>query len=147
MGMFGLGELEDDKPVCRYFKEQPSVAFSESEVIISEALCYEQKKAEQVPVGTPYPPTEFGTPPKIGEKETEWEKSGVQAKLRDRIKLRFQVPKGKVSSIMGVMNLLQSKFDNLEIELTANEGKISEQDYEDKIKEIFRQLGVDIDER
>jgi hypothetical protein len=48
---------------------------------------------------------------------------------------------------MGVMNLLQSKFDNLEIELTANEGEISEQDYEDKIKEAFRQLGVDINER
>jgi hypothetical protein len=146
MGMFGLGELEDDKPVCRYFKEQPSVAFSESEVIISEALCYEQKKAEQVPVGTPYLPTEFGTLPKIGEKETEWQKSGIQAKLRDRIELRFQVPKGKVANIMGVMNLLQSKFESLEIELTASDGEISEQDYEDKIKEAFGQLGVDIDE-
>ena len=146
MGMFGLGELEDDKPVCRYFKEQPSVAFSESEVIISEALCYEQKKAEQVPVGTLYPPTEPGTPPKISKKETEWQKPDVQAKLRDRIELRFQVPKGKVANIMGVMNLLQSKFESLEIELTASDGGISEQDYEDKIKETFRQLGVDIDE-
>ena len=147
MGMFGLGELEDDKPVCRYFKQEPSVAFSSSEVIVSEALCVEQKKREQVLGVTPYSPTEFGTPPKVGEKETEGEKPGIQAKLRDRIELRFQVPKGKVSSVMGVMNLLQSKFDNLEIELTASDGEISEQDYEDKIKEAFRQLGVDIDER
>ena len=144
MGMFGLGELEDDKPVCRYFKEQPSVAFSESELIISEALCYEQKKKEQIPAV--YPPTEPDTLLKIGEKETEWQKPGIQAKLRDRIELRFQVPKGKVSSIMGVMNLLQSKFESLEIELTASDGEISEQDYEDKIKEAFRQLGVDINE-
>lgn len=48
---------------------------------------------------------------------------------------------------MGVMNLLQSKFDNLEIEVIASDGEISEQDYEGKIKEAFRQLGVDIDER
>jgi len=34
----------------------------------------------------------------------------------------------------------------LEIELMADGGEISEQDYEDKIKEAFRQLGADIDE-
>jgi len=146
IGLFGLGELEDDKPICRYFKEQPSIAFSESEVIISEALCYEQKKAEPVTGVTPYPPTEPGTLPEIAEKEVEWEKPGVQAKLRDRVALRFQVPKGKVANIMGVMNLLQSKFESLEIELTASGGEITEQDYEDKIKETFRQLGIETDE-
>jgi hypothetical protein len=145
MGMFGLGELEDDKPVCRYFKEQPSVAFSSSEVIISEALCIEQKREEEAAkVGMkPYPPTP--TPSLASTGET----GGTLAPsthARDVIHLKFQVPKGKVSSVMGVMNLLQSKFDNLEIELTANGGEISEQDYEDKIKEAFRQLGVDINE-
>ncbi len=43
---------------------------------------------------------------------------------------------------MGVMNLLQSKFENLEIELIATDGSISEQDYDDKIIEAFRQLGI-----
>jgi len=46
---------------------------------------------------------------------------------------------------MGVMNLLQSKFETLKIELTAEGGEISEQDYEDKIEETFRQLEIDID--
>ena len=124
IGLFGLGELENDKPICRYFKEQPSIAFSESEVIVSEALCHEQKKAEPAPVVTPYPPTEPGTLPEIPEKEVEWEKPGVQAKLRDRVDLRFQVPKGKVANIMGVMNLLQSKFESLDIEITASDGGI-----------------------
>jgi len=146
IGLFGLGELENDKPICRYFKEQPSIAFSESEVIVSEALCHEQKKAEPAPVVTPYPPTEPGTLPEIPEKEVEWEKPGVQAKLRDRVDLRFQVPKGKVANIMGVMNLLQSKFESLEIELTASGGGITEQDYDDKIKETFRQLRIETDE-
>jgi len=46
---------------------------------------------------------------------------------------------------MGVMNLLQSKFESLEIELTASDGEITEQDYEEKIKETFRQLGIETD--
>ncbi len=43
---------------------------------------------------------------------------------------------------MGVMNLLQSKFETLGVEFTARDGAISEQDYEDKIKEAFRQIGI-----
>ena len=34
--------------------------------------------------------------------------------------------------------LLQSKFESLEIELVADDGEITEQDYDDKIKEAFR---------
>ena len=30
MGLFGSGDIKDDKPICRYFKERPSVAFSET---------------------------------------------------------------------------------------------------------------------
>ena len=59
------------------------------------------------------------------------------------VKLRFKVPRGKISNIMGIMNLLQSKFENLEIEIVATDGSISDQDYEDKIMEAFRQLGID----
>ncbi len=47
---------------------------------------------------------------------------------------------------MGVMNLLQSKFENLYMEIDATEGVITEQDYEDKIKEAFRQLGIEVRE-
>ena len=46
---------------------------------------------------------------------------------------------------MGVMNFLQSKFDLLEISLSAKDGSISQQEIEDKIAETFRQLGVDFE--
>ena len=46
---------------------------------------------------------------------------------------------------MGELNLLQSKFDLLEIELIAKQGEISKQDIEDKIQETFRQLNIDCD--
>ncbi len=62
----------------------------------------------------------------------------------DELHLKFQLPKGKVASIMGIMNLLQSKFDVLEIEIIANKGKMLKQDFEDKIQEAFNQLGIKI---
>ena len=55
----------------------------------------------------------------------------------------FTVPQGQLSSLMGMMNLLQRDFSTLQIELTATDGEMSEQDYEDKIKEALDQLGID----
>jgi hypothetical protein len=144
-GLFGLGDLDDNKPVCRYFREQPTVALAGNEVLISEAVCLEQmeKRESPKPEPTVFTPTEPGDKPAGrgvgGERKGEY--GG-----KDRIKLRFLVPKGKVSSIMGVMNLLQSKFETLEIELRAKDGTITEQDYDDKVKETFRQLGIEVDE-
>ena len=156
MGLFGLGDLENDKPICRYFKQQPSIAFSGNEVIISEAICNEQRKKDESPkTGTlPASPTTsaisisnhkggdggstFSTP-KEGPPITP------SIKTKEEIYLRFKVPKGKVANIMGVMNFLQSKFEQLELQLTAKQGVISEQDYEDKIKEAFVQLGIELE--
>ena len=140
-GLFGLGELEGDKPACRYFKEKPSIAFSGNEVMIGAALCQEQRKKEEEPVPKPplYPQLEPKTPPQVGEGE-------IGTQVKERIQLRFRIPKGKVAGIQGVMNLLQSKFETLEIELMAKDGSISKQDYEDKIEEAFRQLGIELNE-
>ena len=46
----------------------------------------------------------------------------------------------------GIMHLLQSKFQSLEVTLTAWEGAISEQDYDDKIREAFQQLEIEVEE-
>ena len=143
-GLFGLGELEDGKPVCRHFKERPSsIAFSGSEVIIREDICIAQEETEE--------PEET----KEGDK-TEGEvvylpdDAGktviVERLMRNKVRLKFTIPKGQVSRLMGVMNLLQSNFDNLQVELLATEGQMSDQDYEDKIKEAFVQLEIDPEE-
>jgi hypothetical protein len=147
-GLFGLGELQNNKPLCRYFRESPTVAFSENEVLASEALCLEQRRKEETILGAPGL-TETVPIPGIKEEPPKW--GGTTAVMpgilaKGKVQLRFQVPKGKVAQIMGVMNLLQSKFGSLEIEIIATDGEISEQDYEDKIKESFRQLGIDVDE-
>ncbi|MBU4220744.1 MAG: DUF499 domain-containing protein [Euryarchaeota archaeon] len=144
-GLFGLGDLESNKPICRYFKEKASIALSGNEIVISEALCNDQRKKEEK-ISTP-PETEISKETHdIDKYKTREKKQESLVKTRNEIQLRFKVPKGKIANIMGVMNLLQSKFETLEIELIANEGAITEQDYEDKIKEAFRQLGIELDE-
>jgi hypothetical protein len=146
-GLFGLGSLEDDEPVCHYFREQPSVGLTGSEVIIQAETCQAQR------AGAPVPP-EIGVPgvepalPSVRETPAEVGAAvgRVPLHVRRHVGLQFTVPKGKVASLMGVMNLLQHKFDRLDITLSADDGEISEQEYEDKIREAFRQLGIEVEE-
>ena len=144
-GFFGLGEIKDGQPVCRYFNKMPSIAFSHNEVIIDREICVKQPKEEEKEII-------FGGTLKESGGETAVAEEGgspieiESGKVKEKIRLKFQVPKGKVAQIMGTINFLQSKFKNLEIELIATEGKISEQDYEDKIKEAFRQLEIEAEE-
>ncbi len=147
LGLFGLGNLEVEQPVCRYFKEKPSLSLMGGEVVIAEAICRTQRdKKDDAPAKAGH---SYGQPgldlddPKGKRIAKSAEKVGVPSKrVRDHVRLHFQVPKGKVAGIMGIMNLLQSKFASLEVELTAKDGTISDHDYEDKIAETFRQLGI-----
>ena len=151
-GLFGLGALEGDRPVCRYFGkgEEPFVGLAGSEVIIRAEVCQAQLAAAAEQPRYP-PPPEVGVA--IGEAETAGagpapgEAGGrVPLALRRHVRLHFTVPKGKVSGLMGVLNLLQYKFRRLDVTLVAEEGEISEQEYEDKVRETFRQLGIEVGE-
>ena len=148
-GLFGLGELEDEKPICRYFKERPpAIAFSGSEVIIREDICTAQKEAiERTPEPIHHPPEPISSAGGgTGEEIADPPDPEPTPDGRASVHLKFTIPKGKVAGLMGVMNLLQLNFDNLQIELLATEGQMSDQDYEDKIKEAFVQLGIDPEE-
>ncbi len=153
-GLFGLGELEGEEPVCRFFGKSTSVALSGSEVILRGDLCTTPGEVTD-DRGSGYL---TGTD-KTDEGETcigdggivlpidpELTVSGNES-VRKKIHLKFTLPKGKVSDIMGVMNLLQSKFDRLEIELLAEDGEISESDYDNKIEEAFRQLEIKLNKK
>jgi len=153
-GLFGLGSLEDGQPVCRYFKEDPFVGLAGSEVIIRAEVCLAQREAEAA--RTTYQPSEeVGRPVQepgltsvsgaTGGTDVE-EGRHVPILHKRRFRLRFTVPKGKVAGLMGVMNLLQHKFNRLEVVLAVDDGEISEQEYEDKIQEAFQQLGIEVEE-
>jgi len=136
-GIFGLGELVDGKP-C-YIKGDTTANLSGNEIVIREEICRKQAEEEREPEPEPQPGDEDdGT-----VKPDDDEPTPPTKEAREAVQLSFQVPKGKVSSIMGMMNLLQSKFGTLRIEISATDGEISEQDYEDKIEETLRQLGIE----
>ncbi len=138
-GVFGLGEGHDGVLVCHYFKQQASIAFSGNEVLIRAEICQQQMKAEtEVGAGKPIPEVEAAAGPlgRAGE-----DLRGRES--RKRLQLEFIVPKGKVSSLLGVLNFLQAKFSKLKIAVSAEEGEISEQEYDDKVEEAFRQMGVE----
>ena len=148
MGLFGLGELEDDKPICRYFKQSAPVSLSGKEAIIRESVCLKQMREEDGvsttgAVETVIPGAEPA--PSVPQIEDEQKTPSVAGKSRDSVQLQFRLPKGKVAAMMGIMNLLQSKFETLEIRLSARDGSISERDFQDKIEETFRQLGIDFE--
>lgn len=150
IGEFGLGELENDTPICRYFKEEmPAEVFFGNEIIIDQEICRKQKEErDKIP---PYPSGESGEKPTIdeGSKEKEGDTSvtpTTEQHVREMVYLKFKIPKGRVYDILRTMNLLQSKFNTLEIELTAKDGSISEQAYENTVKETFRQLNIDVEE-
>ncbi len=150
-GIFGLGELEDDRPVCRYFKEEPFIGLAGSEVIIRVEVCQAQLEAKEpgyeapdAAEGVPFKETEVGALKPSPGTTVGPVPGGGEAALRRHLRVRFTVPKGKVAGLMGVMNLLQHKFNRLEVVLSAEQGWISEQEYDDKISEAFRQLGIEV---
>lgn len=143
IGLFGLGELSDDKPLCVYFKENATISFAGKEIIIKDVICEQQKKEkEPESLGQPAYIGSDGKPPVANDGNVIDHPPLPMGKASAQLCLKFEIPKGKVAGIMGVMNLLQSKFNNLEISLTAKDGSISHQEIEDKIEETFRQLNI-----
>jgi len=138
-GYFGLGKFkeEENSVECKYFKNDPIVTFDENEVIIRSTICEAQKGAKIVlpqpspePVGPSGAATGIITEPII--------------KARDHVHLEFDVPLGKVNDITRMIIFLQEKFERLRINIKATEGSISDEEYNNKIKETFKQLGIEV---
>ncbi|MEM4317790.1 MAG: hypothetical protein QXQ68_07005 [Candidatus Nitrosocaldaceae archaeon] len=134
-GMFGLGEFKDEKIIPVYWKKHPIVGFDEDEILIDGTICEK----------------EFETKPeeRVLEERVKIETTIDEiAKKEDISRLELptiKIPKGKVSQLLGLLNYIQSKFDDVEIKITAREGAIKKEDYENKIKETLRQLGINIE--
>jgi hypothetical protein len=146
-GLFGLGELDETgQPQCRYFKEEVTPALQGREVLIREDLCIQQK-AQNAPAAVA-PSIETGgaavreTAVTAAAPITGWQVAPAQSG-RSRLRIRFSLPLGKASSLLGLFNFLQSRFGKLHITVEAAEGQISEAEIEDKVRETFRQIGAE----
>ena len=112
-GFFGLGELQQHgHAVCRYFKEDATISLSDSEVLIRDSLCLPKVVSRQGETGQSLSPI-VGTSGIItGTPHIP----GICPKLLNQLVLKFNVPRGKIPQIMGVINFLQSKFQSLAME-------------------------------
>ncbi len=156
-GLFGLGVLEEGEIRCVAYKESPTVALAGNEIVIQSDIC----EAQRVQATPTHPTVLEGIPPSSPSDESSREIREFSATyrgiasgagtapaepVRRTLSLRFTVPKGQVANLLGILNFLQHKFDRLEITVRATEGEITEQEYENKIMEAFRQMGVEVEE-
>jgi hypothetical protein len=146
-GLFGLGELNEagDAAVCRFYKEDAQVSWGESEAIIKDSVCVAQLLQPQAGSGAPAGAGPMPVTASAGT-ATGGSIGPRTSKTLDHVDLEFFVLRGKVAQIMGIINLLQSKYRSLRITIKATEGSMSQDDYVNKIKESLRQLGVDASE-
>ena len=144
-GIFGFGELVEDKIKCLYFKEKQFITLTENSIIIKPEFCVKEN-LEKANISD-LPPKEENL--KENKRSEEIVSQGTidfenSQKYLKQIDLSFEIPRGKVSGLMGILNLLQMNFQKVNIKILAEDGKMTEDDYENKIKEALMQLGINL---
>ena len=146
LALFGLGTLVGEEISCTYFPGDPAptVAFEDSEIIIDQKECTAIKNSQacqQPPEKTvtvlptwPNLPSKGTTPTTNIPVQSASEIGGLQITL--------DIPRGQVSQMMGLMNFLQQKYQKLNIQITATDGTMSDNELSDHIKETLKQLGI-----
>lgn len=147
-GLFGLGEVQNDQPLCRYFKEECTPSFANTEVLIRAEICEAQRSAEKerptFPSTQPEPGRLINDAPAPGPIHQPHPIPAWPGEQKyPRLHLTFVVPKGKVSNLMGILNFLQRHYDHLAISINTENGSLTEQEYE-MIRESLRQMGIEI---
>jgi hypothetical protein len=138
-GTFGIGDNIDDETVLRAFRQEVStITLSDNEVLIHPSLC------TKLIVEPPRPdPLDGSEGIDIPDDDTDDSLSDGESKKT--ISIRFRLPQGKVSNVAQHLNKLQSKFQNMQLELKASNGEISQEAYEE-LKENLRVLGIETEE-
>ncbi len=134
-GVFGLGMLEKENPLCQYFKEDCEVELGEGEILVKKEVCEEKEEKYELPAVQKTEYTNEKTVPSAGP---------LQLDLFSHMRFEIRVPAGKFSNFMGTLRYITSKFKQVSVKITleAMEGQISKADYEDKIKEAFKQSEI-----
>lgn len=171
--VFGLGMKDANRLKLLYFNdrkrkqtpEPPILQFSSTEVLIPREVCIELERREEELSGYDSEAgKKEGKAVLEGEEtiestghitgrsdDTEGSSTGVRTASQidseiTRLELSFRLPKGKAADVMRVLNYLQTKFDTLRLDITATDGSMTKQDYENKVAEAFDQAGIEIHE-
>ncbi len=168
-GIFGIGEEIDGKIKCRYFNEKVNMTNIDYPdcCIIKKGICVQQKKEEKEKleiissignstVESQNPDSNIGNTSTSSINTTSSNPSSnihdstnattktaeIESKdVLNSINISFEV--GKLSDITQMLRYINSKFKDVKINITiqANNGEISKEDYDNKIKETLIQLG------
>ncbi len=144
-GTFGIGILEAGTPIPKPFNEEVTPDVVEGEVLVKADLCKPKSTTELIQeTKTIYEPskTQMWTEPvkeDVGKKEQTYKRA---------INLKLNVPVGKLSDVVKLVNYINSKFNqiHIKVDISAKEGEITTSDYEDRIKEAIKQAGFEIEE-
>jgi RNase H-fold protein (predicted Holliday junction resolvase) len=147
LGMFGLGEIRDEQPICTHFKEDVPALLISKEVIIRGELCVMEEPPDHCII-------EEGADQGVGEQGgskqqqlLNQESELVPETLLTEINLRFPIPpRGHFSDITAVMQSLQERFKDISITLRARDGEISEEDFDEEVRDAFRRLRIELEE-
>lgn len=136
-GIFGLGLIEDAKPVCKYFKQMSVPELYDEEIILRAELCQPSAGPE-----VPKEPTSGVRPQEVRESEI----GGPTVPSYKKIHLKLEVPRGRMSDVAKIVNYINMRFSECQVEIiiTSEGGEITVSDYEDKVKQALAQAGIDI---
>lgn len=131
-GTFGLGEIVDEKQSCNYFKEQPTIAFSDSEIIMRADMCDVKTSSKSEPMPG-HEPVSIST--------TDPDSKYTQEEILKYLDFGFDIPEGKMNDAWGILRLINSKFDNIHFQIKAHGGEINNINFK-KIEEALSQMNA-----
>lgn len=139
-GEFGLGEVENDTPVVRFFKEQTEVNFEHGEVLIHASLCIDNyEKQVDVKTGTEGGHEVSPNPPSSQSHTTKYPSNDF-----NQLVFEFNVPEGQVNHISQMLLTIASHYNDLRLQVSASNGSMSEHNVK-MIKETLKQMGSEFD--
>ena len=136
-GEFGLGEMNNESPICKHIREDVQhISFEPGEIIIQSQICNmdESNKKIHSKAIEVSSDTDIIKHAKIDNSITSKNKITI-------LNYSFRVPEGKVNYTSGMLLNIAEKFKNLKLTIQASDGNMSEQDVEN-LKETLRQMGV-----
>lgn len=167
-GRFGLGYRTGEDVTCEYLGEKPSVTLDDNEVIIRKDYCEalrarrktepESMPGEEGTLSTDItaqetkskavwkPPAKKGSQAVLAPPEAEGEEEVMGGQVESvHLRLTLGPGTGGLKEMVMALKVLKSKFEKVKVEITAEEGSLSQTEYENLL-EAFRQLGIGIEE-
>ena len=138
-GEFGIGELDNDIPIPKIFKKQPTVSFEPSEIIIQASLCEEEPEFFCDKCGHKTSSQEelqehLESHTQVEESETSETDDSIKS-----LDFDFTVPEGQINNISQMLLKIASHYKNLKLKIEASDGSMTQHDL-DMIKETLRQI-------